>query len=195
MNNNSLKKLKQDIVFKTRLRGHDFVFYSTWGLFNPKSVDEGSQLLIDTVDVAPDARVLDIGCGYGPLGLALAKLAPSGTTHMVDKDFVAVDYAQKNAYANKTKNVTVYLSNGLSAVPVGTAFDLIVSNLPAKVGNELLSIIMHDAKTHLKPGGRLCVVTISGLKTYIKRNFIGIFGNYKKLKQGKTYTVAQAVNE
>ena len=73
MNNNSLKKLKQDIVFKTRLRGHDFVFYSTWGLFNPKSVDEGSQLLIDTVDVAPDARVLDIGCGYGPLGLALAK--------------------------------------------------------------------------------------------------------------------------
>ena len=53
-------------------------------------------------------------------------------------------------------------------------------------------ILMHDAFNQLKPGGRLYVVTITGLRKYIERNFKAIFGNYKKLKQGKQYTVALA---
>jgi len=185
-------RLRQDIVFEEHLRGRSFTFHTTWGLFNPRRVDAGSRLLVERVEVTSTDRILDIGCGYGPIGLALAAFCPQGQVHLVDKDFVAVEYARKNAALNRLDNCRIYLSNAFSHVP-DERFDTIVSNLPAKVGNELLTLIMHDALGHLEPGGRFYVVTISGLKEYVKRNFREIFGNYKKVKQGKTYTVALAV--
>ena len=184
--------LKQDIVFEENLRGHRFIFHSTWGLFNPRGIDEGSRLLIEHVEVGTCDLSLDIGCGYGPIGLTLARLSPDGEVHLIDKDFVAVEYARKNAALNQIDNCRIYLSNAFSHVP-DLRFDTIVSNLPAKAGNEMLSLILHEARRHLKPGGRFYVVFISGLKRYIKRNFQAIFGNYRKIKQSKTYTVALAV--
>ena len=189
-----LDRLRQDIVFEERLRGHLLTFHSTWGLFNPRGVDDGSRLLIDYVEVGACDRILDIGCGYGPIGLTLALLSPQGEVHLVDRDFVAVEYARKNAALNQIDNCRIYLSNAFSHVP-DIRFDTIVSNLPARAGNEMLSIILHGARQHLEPGGRFYVVFISGLKPYVKRNFREIFGNYKKLKQSKTYTVALAVRE
>lgn len=188
----NVDKLREDIVFETDLLGRRFVFHSTWGLFSPTEVDEGSRLLLDHMEVRPDDASLDIGCGYGALGIPVAKRSPAGEVHMIDKDFVAVEYAKKNAAANGAKNCRVYLSNGFSAVPE-TKFDLIFSNLPAKVGREFLWILLNDAKKHLKPGGRIYVVTISGLREFIKRNFQETFGNYEKVKQGRSYTVGLAI--
>jgi 16S rRNA (guanine1207-N2)-methyltransferase len=189
----TIPELKQDIAFTARLRGHDLTFHSTWGLFSPKQIDEGTALLLNHIDVAPNATILDLGCGYGPLGLTLAKLAPQGHVHLVDKDFVAVDYTRQNAGLNHLTNTQAYLSNGFNAVPADLKFDLIVSNVPAKIGAELLTIFLHDAHAHLAPGGRLYIVTISGLKDYMKRHLAAVFGNYDKLKQSKTYTAAVAV--
>ena len=138
-------------------------------------------------------RVVDLGCGYGPIGLTLAKLAPKGEVHLVDKDYLAIEFTLKNAQANHLDNVKAYLSNGLSNVPAGQKFDIIVSNVPAKIGTELLQIFLHDAHEHLNPGGKLYIVTVSGLKEYMKRHLTGVFGNYDKLKQSKTYTAAVAV--
>jgi 16S rRNA (guanine1207-N2)-methyltransferase len=188
----TISHLKREITFTATLRGHAFTFHTTWGLFSPKAIDEGTQLLVDRVEVNPTDTILDLGCGYGPLGLALAKLAPAGQTHMVDKDFVAIEYAGRNAQANGLTNTSVYLSNGLEEVPSGVTFDLIVSNVPAKIGSELLEIFLHDAYDRLNPGGHLYVVTISGLKDYMKRHLTEVFGNYDKLKQSKTYTAARA---
>lgn len=187
-----LPKLRDDIRFEATLRGHLLRFYSTWGLFNPKDIDEGTRLLLEKIELKNPQTVLDLGCGYGALGLALAADLPSATVHLVDKDFVAVEYAKKNATANKLNNCEAYLSNGFSHVPKDMKFDLIVSNLPAKVGKELLYIIMNDAKSHLNPGGSFYVVTISGLKEYIKREFKDVFGNFTKVKQSKTYVVSLA---
>jgi 16S rRNA G1207 methylase RsmC len=184
-------KFREDIIFETDLGGSRFVFRSTWGLFSPTEVDEGSRLLLDYMEVRPGDVSLDIGCGYGALGISVAKRSPEGEVHMIDKDFVAVEYAKKNAEMNGAKNCKVYLSNGFSAVP-DMKFDLIFSNLPAKVGREFLWILLDDAKKHLKPGGRLYVVTISGLREFIKRNFQEVFGNYEKVKQGRNYTVGLA---
>ena len=75
-------------------------------------------------------------CGYGPLGLTLARLAPDGTSVLIDKDFVAVEYSKKNAQINNIKNVEIFLSNGFDQIGK-RKFDLIVSNLPAKTGKEL----------------------------------------------------------
>ncbi len=189
-----INKLRQDITFNETLNGFPFTFHTTWGIFSPRSIDEGTLLLLKYVEVNKDSDCLDLGCGYGPLGLTLARMAPEGRTTLVDRDFKAIEYSQKNAEINKIGNVDILLSNGFDQIQ-GKKFDIIVSNIPAKVGNELMTLFFHDAYTQLKPGGKIYVVTINGLRDYIKRTFKDIFGNYKKLKQGKNYTVAMASKE
>ncbi|MFP4062433.1 MAG: class I SAM-dependent methyltransferase [Halochromatium sp.] len=187
-----LAALRAPISFETELRGQRLRLESTWGLFSPREIDEGTRLLLQHVKLKPEADCLDLGCGYGPIGLTLAALAPQGRTLMVDKDFVAVDFAQRNAARNRLENASSRLSNGFEQVPPEMRFDLIASNVPAKVGKELLSILLHDAHARLRPGGQLYLVTISGLRAFIKRNLEEVFGNYDKLKQGAHYTVALA---
>ena len=187
-----IEKLKRDIVFTARLRGGEFTFHSTWGLFSPRRIDDGSYLLIKHIDLAEDDVTIDLGCGYGAIGIALAKLSPAGRVHMVDKDYVALACARKNAEANGLGNCEIYPSNAFSEVPVDVRFDNVVANLPAKTGKEMLAIILHDAYARLKTNGRIYLVTVTGLRKFIRRNLEEIFGNYEKLKQGKHYTVAMA---
>lgn len=189
-----LDKLKKDIYFEKSLKGQEFKFYSTWGLFSPEGIDEGTELLINHLEIKPNDSSLDLGCGYGAIGLTVAKLAPQGKVHLIDKDFVAVEYSKKNAQANQIENCEIYLSNGFDQIP-DIKFDTIISNLPAKVSKELFWIIFLEAQMHLKPGGMFYIVTISGLKEFIKRNFKEVFGNFEKLGQSKTYTTAVAVNK
>lgn len=192
MLSNTIQSLRKDIVFNTVLHGFSFTFHSTWGLFSPTEVDEGSIMLIKAVSVKSTDTILEVGSGYGPIGLTLAKLAPQGSAHLLDKDFVAVEYTKKNAHINEIQNTEVFLSNGFSNV-MYKEYDVIVSNLPAKVGKEMLHLILYDAKIHLKKGGKLYVVVIAGLKDFIKKNFIDIFGNFEKVTQCKTYLVALAI--
>lgn len=186
-----LAKLRQDIVFSDTLCGQQFTFHTTWGVFSPREIDAGSRMLLDFMEIGESDDCLDLGCGYGPIGMTMARLAPKGQTLLVDKDFVAIDYANKNIAVNGISNAEAILSNGLDGVGE-RQFDVIASNIPAKVGNEMLYLFLYDALAHLKTGGRLYVVTITGLRQFIKRSFNEVFGNYDKLKQGKTYTVGMA---
>jgi 16S rRNA (guanine1207-N2)-methyltransferase len=187
-----LERLRADIVFTETLRGLSFTFHSTWGLFSPRNVDEGTRLLIECMEIESTDDCMDLGCGYGPIGLVLARLAPQGQTLMVDKDFVAVEFSNKNAELNHITNATAMVSNGFTQIERTLCFDVVASNIPAKVGKELLTLYLHDALSHLKPAGRLYVVTINGLRQFMKRNLTEVFGNYKKIKQGRAYTVAMA---
>ena len=187
-----LDQLRQDIVFSDTLCGQHLTFHTTWGIFSPKGIDEGSRLLLDHLEIKENDDTLDLGCGYGPLGLTMAKLAPKGTSVLVDKDFMAVEYSKKNAELNGISNTEIFLSNGFDQVEK-ESFDVIVSNLPAKTGKELYYLYFYDALARLNPGGSIYVVTISGLRKFVARAFKEVFGNYEKLKQGKTYTVARAI--
>ena len=187
----AVDSFSREVDFRTELRGTPLAFSATWGLFSPKAIDAGTHLLIEHLDIQEGNICLDLGCGYGAVGITLAKCPQTATVYMVDKDFVAVDYARKNVKQNQLQNCHVLLSNGFSHLP-DIQFDLIASNLPANVGKELLQIFLTDAKRYLKPNGRLYVVTISGLREFIKRNFLTIFGNYQKVKQRHTHTVAMA---
>lgn len=189
-----LKQIREDIVFNEELGNQQLTFHTTWGIFSPRGIDEGTRLLLKHITVNVDDDVFDLGCGYGPIGLTLARQAPEGQTLMVDKDFMAVEYANRNAELNGIENAKATLSNGFQHID-DRKFNVVVSNVPAKVGKEMLSIILHDAYARLKPGGRFYVVTITGLRRLFERNFKDVFGNYKKIKQGKTYTVAMAVKE
>ena len=156
----TVARWREDVVFTESVRGCEFTFHTTWGIFSPRSVDDGSRLLLDHLDISSADNCLDVGCGYGVLGMAMAKLAPQGRTVMVDKDFVAVDYAKANCERNGLSNTEVFLSNGFNQIPKEYMFDLIVSNLPAKVGNEQHYLYLFDAFERLNPGGRFVVVTI-----------------------------------
>ncbi len=111
---------------------------------------------------------------------------------MVDKDFVAIELSIINAKLNKINNAHAYLSDAFLNVNKKEYFDQVLSNVPAKVGREQLSIILYDAYDSLKPGGKITFVTINGLRDFVKNNFRSVFGNYKKLKQGQKYTISQA---
>ncbi|NND93158.1 MAG: methyltransferase [Granulosicoccus sp.] len=188
----SVEHLRKDLVIDAELAGNTLRFHTTWGLFSPRAIDEGTLLLLQHLEVRDDDVALDMGCGYGPLGLSIAQRAPRGSVHLVDKDFLAVQYTQANAERNELHNTHTYLSNGFSHVPGQLRLSLVVSNLPAKVGNEFFQILFHDARTRMLPGARIVVVTINGLRDFVKRSFNETFGNYSKLKQGKSYTVSMA---
>lgn len=183
--------LRADIEFRAELRGSQFEFRSTWGLFSPRAVDAGTQLLLRHVEVAAGDDCFDLGCGYGVIGLVLARLAPDGHTVLVDKDFVAVEYARRNAHANGIANAEVLLSNGFAQAPPGP-YDVIATNLPAKSGKELYRIMFADAAARLAPGGRFYVVSLSGLRQFVKRELQHACGNYRKLKTSGQYTLALA---
>ncbi|WP_029406649.1 class I SAM-dependent methyltransferase [Thiomicrorhabdus sp. Milos-T2] len=191
----TIEELKQDLHIQANLAGKELTFATTWGIFSPREIDSGTDLFLKYLDIKEDEIALDIGCGYGPIGLAIAANAPKGQVHMVDKDFVAVDYANTNAGINRLPNAKAYLSNGLSAVPKDIQFTTVVSNIPAKVGKEMLSILLNDVHDQLAPGGQFVVVTINGLRQYMKRNFMEVFGNYEKVKQGKDYTISRCVKQ
>lgn len=187
-----LQEIRKDLRFEAELCGQHLRFTSTWGIFSPREIDEGTELLLKYIQINPADDCFDLGCGYGPIGLTMAKLAPQGQTLMVDKDFMAVEYSNRNAELNNIPNARAKLSNAFQHIDKQQTFDVIASNVPAKVGKEMMSLMLHDARHHLKPGGRLYLVTINGLREYMKRNLKDVFGNYKKLKQGKNYTISYA---
>ncbi len=188
----SIARLREDIVFSADIREHRYEFHTTWGLFSPKGLDAGTQLLLQHIQIEPDDRAIDLGCGYGPLGMVVARQAPAGHCVMVDKDFMAIKYANANLQRNQITNAHAMLSDGLQHVPA-QRFTLAISNLPAKTNKQHYQLFFYDIYQSLETGGRLYVVVINGLRQYIKRAFTELFGNHTKVKQGATYTVAMAI--
>lgn len=190
-----IEKIKQDQFIETSLRGIPLTFKTTWGLFSPREIDKATELLIRQYHYSgvKPKTILDLGCGYGAIGLTLAKQFPEAKVYMVDKDYVAVEYAQKNAKLNGIENAEIIMSNGFDKLPADLTFDLIISNLPAKVGKELFHLWLYDSELRLNKNGEIWVVTIAGLREFIKRNFKETFWNYEKITVDKGFCVGKAV--
>lgn len=186
---------RQDIHFRQEVLGKPFDFVSTWGIFSPEKLDEGSLMLLDYIDFKADDNSIDLGCGYGVLGMTASRECPNGQHLLIDKDFVAVEYAKINCQKNGLTNATVQLSNGFYHVDKSLKFSLVMSNLPAKASKEQHYLYLLDAYNAMQSGGRFYVVTINGLRDFMKRSFTEVFGNADKIKQGKTYTVTMAVKD
>jgi 16S rRNA (guanine1207-N2)-methyltransferase len=187
------KYWRQDINFRQDVLGKPFDFATTWGIFSPEKLDDGSLMLLDHVDFQTADNSIDLGCGYGVLGMTAARECPDGQHLLIDKDFVAVEYARLNCQKNGLTNTHVQLSNGFNDVDKDKRFSLVMSNLPAKVGKEQHYLYLLDAYERMEVGGRFYVVTINGLRQFMKRAFTEVFGNADKVKQGKTYTITKAV--
>jgi 16S rRNA (guanine1207-N2)-methyltransferase len=138
-------------------------------LFSSHEVDVGTRLLLRTLagpEHASRRRVLDLGCGYGPLGLALRAAAADRVVHLVDRDALAVEYSRENAARNRLDEVEVYGSLGYADVR-GSGFDLIVSNIPAKAGPPVIEQLLLGGAGLLAPGGLVAVVVIAPLRASV----------------------------
>lgn len=143
--------------FQAELRGRTWAFLSDAGVFSKNGIDFGSTLLIETMEIPPEARVLDVGCGYGPIGLSAAVLAERGQVTMLDVNNRALELAKENAGLNGVSNIRILESDALSAV-AGETFDCILTNPPIRAGKEVVHRIFTQAYDALADGGALWVV-------------------------------------
>lgn len=158
---------KKEIEYKYRDKKYRFDLGNT--LFSTFDLDHGTDILIRHMDLKNPKTILDMGCGYGPIGIMLAGEYPESTVTMVDKDLLAVRYSKLNAQKNNITNVEVLGSVGMEAV-LNQKFDVIVTNLPAKIGDEAIeSEFILTPIQHLNDNGSLWMVVVSGLNRLIPK--------------------------
>ncbi len=138
------------------LRGRPFVFATDAAVFSRFEVDRGTELLIDALDVKPCESLLDLGCGYGPVGLAIAANVEGVHVMMTDVNTRAVTLTRQNAKRNELR---VEVREGSLFEPVkGLAFDHIASNPPIRAGKAIVHGIVDGAPAFLLEGGSLWLV-------------------------------------
>jgi 16S rRNA G1207 methylase RsmC len=170
-------------------RGQSFTFDVAHTLFSSFEVDDGTDLLLRTIDVPPPGAILDIGCGAGVIGVVLGRLFPEAAITMLDVNLLAVRYARHNAAANGVERAVVLGSVGLEAAPEGP-FDLIVSNIPAKIGDDAIEQEFVLAPLErLRPGGDYWFVVVSGLNRLIPGIGVRNGLKLKEVKKRAGYTV------
>ncbi|RCW17957.1 methyltransferase [Streptococcus gallolyticus] len=174
---------------KVTLLGQLFTFLTDSGVFSKKMIDYGSQVLLNTVDFEKGKTLLDLGCGYGPLGISLAKVQGVQAT-MVDINNRAIDLAQKNAEKNGV-TANIFQSNIYEKV-TGT-FDYIISNPPIRAGKQVVHTIIADSINYLNDGGSLTIVIQKkqGAPS-AKAKMEAIFGNADILKRDKGYYILRS---
>ncbi|WP_101847053.1 class I SAM-dependent methyltransferase [Halobacillus sp. Marseille-P3879] len=141
-----------------RLREETFTFTTDHAVFSKSEVDFGSRVLLDAY-TSPDidGDILDLGCGYGPIGLAIAKGAPDRRVYMVDVNERALELARKNAEQNEVENVTIKESDRFSNLE-NHSFAAIVTNPPIRAGKQVVHAMFTESFASLKPQGELWVV-------------------------------------
>jgi 16S rRNA G1207 methylase RsmC len=158
---------RKRIAFSHKDIGLEFDVAHT--LFSGHEIDQGSALLLRSLNAETPARVLDLGCGYGVLGIALARLFPASAVTMLDSNLLAVRYARRNCELNAVSNADVIGSLGLEVAPAGE-FDLIVSNIPGKIGDDAIEREFVLAPLErLAANGEFWFVVVSGLNRLIPK--------------------------
>ncbi|MGF1400368.1 class I SAM-dependent methyltransferase [Streptococcus infantarius] len=174
---------------KVTLLGQSFTFLTDSGVFSKKMVDYGSQILLNTLNFEKGKTLLDLGCGYGPLGISLAKVQGVKPT-MVDINNRAIDLAKQNAQKNGVE-ADIFQSNIYEKVN-GT-FDYIISNPPIRAGKQVVHTIISESINYLKVGGNLTIVIQKkqGAPS-AKAKMEEVFGNVEILKRDKGYYILRS---
>ena len=174
------------------LLGQEMTFFTDAGVFSKKMIDYGSRVLLECLQFAKGSRVLDVGCGYGPLALSLAKSQGVHAT-LVDVNLRALDLAKKNALENGLE-VDIFQSNIYEQVE--GKFDHIISNPPIRAGKDVVHAVLAGAYEHLQDGGDLTIVIQKkqGAPS-AKKKMEEVFGNCQVLKKDKGYYILRSVRE
>ncbi|HHT66146.1 MAG: class I SAM-dependent methyltransferase [Caldicoprobacterales bacterium] len=165
------------------IKGIQLEFDTDSGVFSKDRVDYGSKIMIQSLP-ALTGKILDLGCGYGAIGISIAKLNPKALVTMVDINQRAVELALRNLEKNQIKNAVAHFSDGYQQI--NERFHAIVSNPPIRTGKNVIYPLFEQSIDHLLPGGCLYLVIQKkqGAKSAVEK-LISIFGNCEAInKQG-----------
>jgi 16S rRNA (guanine1207-N2)-methyltransferase len=175
------------------LRNKSMKFKTDNGVFSKGEVDFGSRLLIETFQFPDESGdFLDVGCGYGPIGLSLAGVDINRTIHMVDVNERALSLAKENAQLNQIHNVEIYESDCLNGV-TKVDFAAILTNPPIRAGKKVVHAILEQSFDHLQNGGHLWVVIQKkqGAPSAIEL-LKGMFAEVEVVEKKKGYFIIKA---
>lgn len=175
------------------IAGQERSLYVRPGVFSRAALDDGTRLLLENLDLGPDDRALDLGCGYGVVGLHMAATAPEGHVTLVDVDSLACQCARETLARNGYGSAPVLHGDGLAAV-AGRTFTLIASNPPFHAGHqvslEMTAAFIAESYDALERNGRLVLVANRFL-TY-QRMLEERFGHVQVLARTPQYQVLAA---
>ena len=176
------------------LRKAKFRFKTDNGVFSKREVDFGSRLLIESFELPVlDGPILDVGCGYGPIGLSIAKSDSGRLVHMIDVNERALQLAKENAALNGIDNVKIYESDRLTNVTESN-FAAILTNPPIRAGKRIVHAIFQESFDHLAANGELWVVIQKkqGAPSAIEK-LKGIYAHVEVVKREKGYFIIKSV--
>ncbi|WGS65271.1 class I SAM-dependent methyltransferase [Marinitoga aeolica] len=159
--------------------GHTYIFKAPSGVYGKKEIDKATKILLENVEIT-GKKILDIGCGYGVIGITLKKEYPDIDIFMSDINKRAVEFTKINA---KDNNIFADIRQGYLFEPwKNEIFDQIISNPPIVAGKKVWMSLIENSYKHLKKEGTLQLVAFhnkggSRIKEYMKK----IFGNVTEI--------------
>ena len=137
-------------------RGQQLSFQTDAGVFSKGELDTGTRLLLDALPENLSGDILDLGCGWGAVGVSVAKACPEARLTLADVNLRALELSRLNAQANGV-SVTCVESDGLAAL-AGRRFDAVITNPPIRAGKQVIYRLFAEAKEAMNPGGALYLV-------------------------------------
>lgn len=187
---------KEIYKFDWNIGSDKFYFYSSNSVFSKSGMDFGSMLLVETVireNEDYDGDILDLGCGYGPIGIILAKLLNKSKVTMSDVNERALELCLINAKENKVQDRMKVIKSP-AFENINESYDMIVTNPPIRAGKDVVFSFYEGAYEHLKEGGKLYVVIqkkqgAPSTKTRLEN----LFGNCETADKKSGYFIFRAI--
>ncbi|ERJ12396.1 class I SAM-dependent methyltransferase [Haloplasma contractile] len=189
---NNLEMESNPKQFEFKLRDNWLKFITDHGVFSKKEIDYGSRVLIKSIVLEEkDTNILDMGCGYGPIGISLAKEFSLKTFHLVDVNLRAVGLAKQNSILNDVSNVCAFYSDRYENI--SQQYDVIISNPPVRAGKQIVLNIIEDAIDYLNDDGSIWIVLQKkqGAPS-IKNKMEALYGNCDVICRDKGYYVLKS---
>lgn len=163
-------------MIRVKIKDIDMKFNTSEEVFSPRNIDKGTLAMLSQVEFSEDDKVLDLGCGYGIVGILSAKMIGGKNVVMTDVDSSAVNLSRKNAALNNVKDIKIYQSNGLKDMKEKD-FTMILSNPPYHADFSVPKEFIEKGFNRLKVGGKMYMVTKR--KEWYKNKLLSIFGGVK----------------
>ncbi len=183
-----------EYVINEVVNGIPITLISSNNVFSKKELDLGTRLLLENLIIPDEGIVADVGCGYGPIGIYVAKRNPKVKVYMVDVNHIAIKLVNKNAEINGVKErVVIIKSDIFKAIPTEVKFNAIYSNPPLSKGVEFIKKLEEEAYDRLYSKGFIQLVVYKG-----EANVIKIFEKrftIENLKRKKGYSIITIVKD
>ena len=180
---------KYEYQITAELRGKEYTFATRPGVPARKKIDDGVKLLTESIEIDESDTVLDLGCGYGVVGVVASDLAKKGMVYLVDTNIRAIRCARYNLVKNDCKNAQAQVSDGFGSVNE-LYFDLILSTPLAHSGKDVILPLVRSFYARLKLNGRFAIVVLQP-QLYL-RELKRVFGEASILLQEGKYTIVEA---